>query len=352
VFALEIQMTSAGLHLPQLGLWLDPRRAQRSEPAFVSHAHSDHTAPHREVILTEATARFMRHRLGGKRVEQILPFAERRHFAAPGGGFHLTLLPAGHIFGSAMSFIEARGESVLYTGDFKLRPGLCAEVCESAPAHGCDTLIMETTFGRPKYRFPPAAEVMAQIMRFCREALDAGATPVLMAYSLGKSQELLRGLAGTGLPVMLEKTIHKITRIHEGLGLTFPAYGLLDLAAAAGKVLLVSPQQARAPWLGEIGPVRTAVATGWALDSSCRYRSGVDAAFPLSDHADFDELIEFVERLRPRRVLTLHGFAADFAATLRELGFDARAISEDEQLTLSLGLKPERRQLPDLLPEA
>ena len=336
-------MTPAGVRLPQLGLWLDPRRAQRSELAFVSHAHSDHTAAHREVILTEATARFMRHRLGGKRVEQILPLGERRHMPGPAGGFHFTLLPAGHIFGSAMSFIEARGESVLYTGDFKLRTGLCAEPCDAAPARGCDTLIMETTFGRPKYRFPPAGVVMAQIVEFCRGALEAGSTPVLMAYSLGKSQELLRGLTDTGLRVMLEKPSHKITRIHEGLGQSFPAYELLDLARAAGNVLIVSPQQGRAPWLREIGPVRTAVATGWAMDSSCRYRSGVDAAFPLSDHADFDELIEFVEMLRPRRVLTLHGFAADFAATLRERGFDARAISEDEQLTLNLGAVTTRR---------
>lgn len=336
-------MLPAGLYLPQLGLWLDPRRTQRTEPAFVSHAHSDHTGPHREVILTEATARFMRHRLGGQRTEQILPLGERRHFAGPSGGYHLTPLPAGHILGSAMSFIEARGGSVLYTGDFKLRPGLVAEPCDPTAAHGCDTLVMETTFGRAQYRFPPAAQVMADLVRFCRETLAAGATAVLLGYSLGKSQELLRGLTGADLPVMLEKSVHKLTRIHEGLGQSFPAYAPFDPAQARGQVLLCAPQHARAPWLRELGPLRTAVATGWALDSGCRFRYGVGAAFPLSDHADFDELLTFVERVAPRRVLTLHGFAADFAATLREFGYDARALSESEQLTLALGLKAERR---------
>ncbi len=66
----------------------------------------------------------------------------------------------------------------------------------------------------------------------------------------------------------------------------------------------------------------------------------MDAAFPLSDHADFHELIDFVRQVRPRRVFTTHGFAADFAATLRDLGFDAEALVNEEQLTLSLGVAP------------
>jgi Cft2 family RNA processing exonuclease len=176
--------------------------------------------------------------------------------------------------------------------------------------------------------------------------LASGATPVLLGYSLGKSQELLRGLADAALPVMLEPSVHKLTRIHEGLGVSFPAHERFTAGQARGKVILCAPQHTRAPWLGELGPTRKAVATGWAVDSGCRFRYGADAAFPLSDHADFDELIAFVERVRPRRVLTVHGFAADFAATLRELGHDARAISQDEQLTLALGLKPERRNVP------
>jgi DNA ligase-1 len=89
--------------------------------------------------------------------------------------------------------------------------------------------------------------------------------------------------------------------------------------------------------LRKLGRARVAVMTGWAVDSSCRYRYGADAAFPLSDHADFDDLIEFVKQVQPRKVFTLHGFAADFAQRLRELGFDAEALSEEEQMPLGLG---------------
>jgi len=41
-----------GVYLPDHDLWLDPWDAKRF--AFVSHAHSDHIAPHAEIILSEA----------------------------------------------------------------------------------------------------------------------------------------------------------------------------------------------------------------------------------------------------------------------------------------------------------
>ena len=52
-----------GVYLPQQDFWLDPWDAKRF--AFVSHAHSDHIAPHQEVIVSERTARLMRLRLPG-----------------------------------------------------------------------------------------------------------------------------------------------------------------------------------------------------------------------------------------------------------------------------------------------
>jgi len=336
VSALEFQFHRGGVFLPRLGLWLDSHTRQAGpERVFVSHAHSDHIGAHREVILTAATARLMQARVGGKRVEHTLEFGRPVLFNGAERPFQITLLPAGHIFGSTMAWLEADGKSLLYTGDFKLRPSLSAELCEPRPA---DVLIMETTFGRPKYCFPPAVEVFCGIINFCRETLADGATPVLLAYSLGKSQELLRGLADAGLLLMIHAQVRKMTRICEELGQTFPPCEVLDLESARGRVLILPPGGNHAPLLEPIGPIRTAVVSGWALDSSCRYRARADAAFPLSDHADFSELVEMVRRVSPRRVFTLHGFAADFAQTLRDLGFDAAALSEEDQLHFRLGV--------------
>lgn len=337
--ALEIQSDRGALHLPWLGLWLDAHHAVRgAERVFVSHAHSDHTARHREVILSAPTAELMRARLGGERIEHRLVFGETREFTGGDSAFRLTLLPAGHILGSAMALIEADGDSLLYTGDFNLRPGLAAEPCEPRAAN---VLVMETTFGRPEYHFPPAEEVVRDLVSFCRETLAAGATPVLYAYSLGKSQELLCHLGAAGLRVQLHPQAHKLAEVYARCGLALPPFEPFRASEARGHVLICPPNLARSPELSALGAVRTAVVTGWALNSGCRFQYGVDAAFPLSDHADFPDLLRMVELVSPRQVFTVHGFAADFARTLRERGCDARALGLEEQL--DLGLRVEQR---------
>ena len=332
-----IHFERGGLHLPELGLWLDPHEPKTVEKVFVSHAHSDHVAEHSQMILSEPTSRLVSARIGGTRAEHILPFSETRDF----GPFRITLYPAGHIFGSAMGLIESGGETLLYTGDFKLRKGLSAEACQ--PQHA-DILVMETTFGQPHYRFPPTNEVMQGIIRFCRESLDNDETPVLLGYSLGKSQEILCGLADAGIPIMLHGTVHKLTEVYQQFGQCFPAYEKYEAGNARGRVLLCPPNVVQSAMLRNLGPHRTAILTGWAVDPNCKYRYRCDAAFPLSDHADFPDLVQMVRMVQPRKVYTLHGFAADFAQTLRRLGYDAQALSQDEQLAFTMDESGSKKQ--------
>ncbi len=332
--ALKIRYENGGVHLPDLGLWLDPAVTQLGpEKVFISHAHSDHARAHREVILTEITAQCMHNRLRGKRVEHVMAYGSPATFAGGSIPFEITLLPAGHIFGSAMAYIEAAGQTLLYTGDFKLRAGLTAEPCAPRSA---DVLITETTFGRPLYQFPESSKMFEAMVKFCRDSLAQGTTPVLLAYSLGKSQELLRGLLGAGMPIMLHEQAFRLARIYQKFGCQFPPFELFEAATAAGKILLWPPLGARIGELAHVGLRRTAIFTGWAVEPRCLYRYRTDAAFPLSDHADFPELLELVSKVSPRQVLTLHGFAADFATTLRERGLEAFALSEPDQLNLPL----------------
>jgi len=319
----------AGVHLPQVGWWLDAHFPQAR--SFVSHAHADHLARHGEILCSAGTSRLMHARMPGQRIEHVLPFGQTEPLTADA---HVTLHPAGHVFGSAQSLlVHADHGALLYTGDFKLRPGRSAERCATPRA---DVLIMETTYGRPAYAFPPTDEILASVVRFCAEALDNDETPVLLGYSLGKSQEILSGLAGAGLPIALSEPAAKLTAVYEALGRTFPRHEVLDLNHAAGKVVLAPPGMAVSRLRRRLGACRVAVLTGWAVDPGCRFRYQADAAFPLSDHADFPDLVRFVEQVRPRQVFTLHGFAADFAGHLRTLGFPARALSESEQLELGL----------------
>ncbi|MBL9199440.1 MAG: hypothetical protein JNL39_02990 [Opitutaceae bacterium] len=315
-----------GLWLPQAGWWLDAQA--RAERSFVTHAHGDHIARHKEIVCTTATARFLRARLPGKRTVHEWRFGETHPLEF---GLRATLHPAGHILGSAQVLLEGEHGSLLYTGDFKLRPGLAAEPCAAPRA---DTLIMETTFGLPRYEFPPEAGVIGQIIAFCRLAIDDGATPVLLCYSLGKSQEVLRALAPASLPVMLHPETARLTRLYEQHGIAFPPWHELIPRDAAGHVVICPPHATGA--IGQLASVRKAAITGWALDRSAIYRMRCDAAFPLSDHADYPDLLRFVELVQPKRVLTVHGFAREFAQTLRARGIDALALGHGNQLEFSL----------------
>jgi DNA ligase 1 len=274
-----------GVYLPRQDLWLDPWDAKRF--AFVSHAHSDHIAPHEEIIVSERTARLMQSRLPGSRTEHILPFGEKRRVY----GLDLMLLPAGHIFGSAQCFLFAGNETLLYTGDFKLRPGKSADPAEWRKA---DTLIMETTFGLSRYRFPPTEQVINQIIAFCQETLADGGVPVLLGYSLGKAQEILCSLDGAGLTPMLHGSVYRMTRIYEKFGQSFCKYLRYNPNDVAGKVLICPPSANQSQMLEKITRKRVAMISGWAVDPNAIYRYQVDAAFALSDHADYNDLLRYV----------------------------------------------------------
>src|SRR5213078_3256579 len=300
-----------GVYLPVYDLWLDPWEAKRF--AFVSHAHSDHIAPHKEIILSERTARLLQARMPGSRTEHILPFGEQRCVH----DVDLTLLPAGHIFGSAQLFLSNEDETLLYTGDFKLRHGKSAEAAEWRQA---DTLIMETTFGLPRYQFPPTEQLIAQIVAFYRDAIEDGAVPVLLGYSLGKAQEILCSLDGAGLTPMLHGSVYQMTRIYEQFGQSFCKYVRYNKNDVAGKVLICPPSASHSPMIQKIPRKRVAMISGWAVDPNAVY----------------NDLIRYVDLVQPKRVFTLHGFASEFARDLRERGIEAWALNEENQMDLKL----------------
>jgi DNA ligase-1 len=271
----------------------------------------------------------MQSRLPHSRTEHILPFGEKRMVH----GLELMLLPAGHIFGSAQCFLFAGSQTLLYTGDFKLRSGKSAEQAQWRHA---ETLIMETTFGLPRYQFPPTQEVVDQIVAFCRETIDDGGVPVLLGYSLGKAQEILCSLDGAGLTPMLHGSVYRMTRIYEQFGQSFCEYLRYAPVNVTGKVLICPPSANHSRMLEKIARKRVAMISGWSVDPSAVYRYQVDAAFALSDHADYNDLLRYVELVQPRRVFTLHGFAAPFAAELRCRGIEAWALSEDNQMEFTL----------------
>jgi DNA ligase 1 len=320
-----------GIYLPEPDLWLDPWDAKPH--AFVSHAHADHFARHESVLCSETTALLLRHRfkLAGDRLE-----TRAFHVPVVRDGFRIRLLPAGHIPGSAMLHIAriADNASLLYTGDFKTRRSRTSEPVNFLTA---DTLILETTFGLPGYEFPNPMEVEAEVMRFVQDCFSDAETPVLLAYSLGKAQEALALLTEHGIPVLLHPAAAAMTRACREAGVEgLPEPLEFDGHAPPGHVVIAPPNSVRTKLLRGLKAKRTAMLTGWALQPGAKYRYQVDAMIPFSDHADHPGLMECIQRVRPRQVLTVHGYAREFAAELRARRMDAWCASGGDQLELGI----------------
>jgi Cft2 family RNA processing exonuclease len=295
---------------------------RRQPRAFISHAHQDHIARHEYALCTPATGALYQHRLGRRPVRE-LPYRQPIEW----GGLRLTTYPAGHCLGSAMLLAEDEGQSLLYTGDFKLSPSATAESAELPQA---DLLVIESTYGQPNYRLPPRAQVLEQLFTQLRVTLESGATPVIEAYALGKAQEVTRLLTAEGFHVVQHKSIYEISQIYQAFGVDLGHYDLWQGPVEPGEVIVLPPRTRRPQ--SNTREVRFAV-TGWAIDERTKYRLRVDHAFALSDHADYDELFEAVRRVNPKRIYCTHG-PESFVDRLCEAGFDAYPLCRPAQRRL------------------
>jgi putative mRNA 3-end processing factor len=298
---------------------LDPRRPPSNGIAFVSHAHIDHV--HRSsgnglTIASEETAVLAR--------ERGFDLGVTREYSEG-----IQLVQSGHILGSRGLLIDG---DVYYTSDFsnRTRAFLCG-----GRAVKCSTLIVESTFGKEMYRFPSLASVLDRANRLISDLFSKGIPVVLMGYPLGKAQ-ILSDLFSSWDPLYVHETVMRMNATYTKLGIDLRS-DLLSYSTALEKGLLE-----RKPWIlfspvknGRSTYVRTLkkrygavtmVFSGWSVDPSYKHRLAVDHAFPLSDHCDFDELVDLVKQCSPRKVYTVHGCAKAFASSLRKLGFDAEPL--------------------------
>jgi putative mRNA 3-end processing factor len=308
-----------GLYLPDLDLWLDADGPR--ERSVISHAHSDHIAEHRAIIATPATARIFQHRRGAAEII-TQRYGERRDY----GRYALTFYPAGHCLGSAQVLVEADGERLVYTGDIKLRPNVAAEDAVIVP---CDTLVMESTFGEPLYRFPPDVVTNERLYAAVDRALSDERVPVVLAYALGKGQEALEILLRRGYRVTLHGSVWNVSEIYRELGVEFAGpYERYDRERLRGRVLIAPPGCRKQPMILNIARRYVVMLTGWAMTKRAAYMyRGVDLVLPLSDHADYDDLIRLARESGAQRIITMHG-PAKFATSLRALGFNAEHLAE------------------------
>ncbi len=289
----------------------------------VSHAHSDHL-PRRsgEVVCSPLTAE-----LADLRGNESRSLSTVHHPA-------VELIPSGHVAGSCAALVtdQATGRRYCYTGDVSTRDRYYLQGFDPPDA---DVLIVEATYGKPTYTLPTHETIVAEIHEWLAETMDV---PVMLfGYVLGRAQKLQRIVAdATRDRLLVTDGIMAVNEVIEShLDVDFKAEQLEpDVDLGPGDAVVLPASAGRLDWIqrlvAETGAV-TAGFSGWAVDQSFIYRRGVDRGFPLSDHCDFEELIELVEAVDPDRVYTQHGSADELATHLTaELGVQAISLKRNQ----------------------
>ncbi len=304
-----------GLYCPAGDFYVDPWR--KVERAVITHAHADHARTgHRHYLAARRGVGVLRARLG--RVDVTgLDWGETVTI----GAARVSLHPAGHILGSAQVRIEVDGQVWVLAGDYCVSTlGDANPTCEAFEPVRCDCFVTEATFGLPLYRWPRHADVFDDMNRWWQANAAAGEASLVGAYSLGKTQHVLAGIAADLGPIYVHPAAEAINAAHRDEGVRLPAtrpWGELDDPRALRGALVVAPPSAGAPWRWQRAVrVRESFASGWMQQHGARHRAELDRGFVLSDHADWPGLLAAVDATRCTRVIVTHG---DEAVLVRAL---------------------------------
>ncbi len=316
-----------GLYCPAGDFFIDPWRPVPR--AIITHAHADHArAGHGAYLATAVSAGVLRARLGAIAL-QGLAYGE----VVSMGGVRVSLHPAGHVLGSAQVRLEHRGRVWVASGDYFLS-GHADDVnatCAPFEPLRCDCFITESTFGLPVYRWPPQREVLAEILAWWTANAAAGRASLLLAYSFGKAQRLLAGLApgfeaGIG-PIVVHGAVEPLNRAYREAGVALPPTERLESIAeraALGRALVIAPPSVQAgAWARALGERSDAFASGWMQLRGARRRQGLGRGFPLSDHADWPGLQRAIAATGAERIVVTHGYEAVMVRWLQQQGLQA-----------------------------
>ena len=298
---------------------LDPKKSDFNGINFVSHAHTDHLPSKNGGTLLSSIETNEIAELRGFKMENNVQSIE-----------NFALIDSGHILG-------ARGllfDDIFYTGDICTRD---RGFLLGAKIPKCKTLITECTFGLPEFIFPTLDEIKKQVNELISELYGKGIPVILMGYQLGKAQTITQ-LFGHWGPLYLHDSVKEMNSLHQKFGVSLPD-GLGHSEAEKNGLLEKKPWMMVAPMMSsknkfvqemksKYGAV-TIGFSGWAQSKKFSFGRRTDYSIPMSDHCDFNELVDMVVQSGAEKVYTIHGFVNEFAEHLRKIGINSQPLVEN-----------------------
>jgi putative mRNA 3-end processing factor len=340
-----ITFTDKGLYCPQGDFYIDPWKPV--EKAVITHAHSDHARwGSQNYLCHHYTKPILQLRLGDNNYQSV-----EWNETVTMNGVKISLHPAGHIIGSSQIRVEYNDEVWVVSGDYKTEDDGISGKFEPIK---CNTFITESTFGLPIYNWKPQQQIYNNIVNWIARNKETGKTSVLLAYSLGKAQRVLQHIKETTQTIYAHGAIYNMQQMLIDAGWTLVETVRITPETPKellkGAVVIAPPGADGTPWMKKFSPYSVGVCSGWMQVRGHARRRNVDAGFALSDHADWDALLQSVKATQAERVFVTHGFQSAFSRYLNEQNIAIAAEvkteygAEDEE-----ALKPDENEIKEEL---
>lgn len=319
-----ITVETRGLYCPAGKFYIDPW--QPVDKAIITHAHSDHArAGSRHYLCHHLTKPLLQLRLGDNQYQSV-EWNEKINM----DGVTVSLHPAGHIIGSSQVRVEYSGEVWVISGDYKTENDGISGAFEPVR---CNTFVTESTFGLPIYNWKPQQVIFEDIRTWIRNNQVNGKTSVLIAYSLGKAQRVLKAVEAVTGNIFVHGATWNTHQALVNAGFSLPSVNRvtpeLSKEAYKGAVILAPPSADGTSWMNRFSPYSVGICSGWMQVRGHQRRRNADAGFALSDHADWKGLLDSVKATGAERVFVTHGFQSTFSRYLNESGITAAEVKTE-----------------------
>jgi len=308
-----VSFTDKGLYCEKGNFYIDPWKPV--DKAIITHAHGDHARfGSKNYLCHTFTKPILRLRLGENNY-QTLQWNEPVFI----NGIKVSLHPAGHIIGSSQVRIECNGEVWVISGDYKTEDDGLSGKFEPLI---CNTFITESTFGLPIYKWKPQQLIYDNIINWISKNKENGKTSLLLAYSLGKAQRVLQAIKETAQTIYAHGAVFNMQQmlIDNGWKLTTVERITPDTPKELlkGTVVVAPPSADGTPWMKKFHPYSVGICSGWMQVRGNIRRRNADAGFALSDHADWDGLLQTIKATEAERLFVTHGFQSAFSRYCNE----------------------------------
>lgn len=312
-----LRISEFGFYCEEGRFYLDPRRS--TPRAVISHAHADHYPRYMgEVHAHPATLAMAKTRYKNVAGKTQTPHEFHQPFRL--GNIEITLLPAGHMLGSAQIFLKhlERQETILYSGDFALdaNPSCKPLIYPKEPV---GRLICESTFGK-KETHSDADEALEAL-------LEKSKLPILLAaYGIGKAQRVMCHLnkLAPDLPVLVDKSMLPFNRIYDGYKIPIGQYQPYQrkMTKSGRKFVYLIPPRMLSSFKDD-NRFYKVFASGWDQKSRFHY---LDDRLDISDHASASEIRTYLDSIAPAEVWFWHGYPKELINYCSEKGIPAKAV--------------------------